>query len=54
MLINLKKNSMKELLHPKQTFIEVAGYKMNSYKSLTLVHTNDKQAGKEIMEMISY
>jgi hypothetical protein len=38
------KNSTKELLN----FGEVAGYKINSNKSVTFLYTKDKQAEKEI------
>jgi hypothetical protein len=31
-------------------FVEVAGYKINSNKSMAFLHTKDKQAEKEIRE----
>jgi hypothetical protein len=44
------KNSTRELLNPINSFIEVAGYKINSNKSVTFLSTEDKQAEKEIRE----
>jgi hypothetical protein len=44
------KNSIKELLSRINNFSKVAGYKINSNKSVAFLYTKDKQAGKEIME----
>jgi hypothetical protein len=44
------KNSTRELLNPINSFSEVAGYKINSNKSMAFLYTNDKQAEKEIRE----
>jgi hypothetical protein len=44
------KNSTRELLNLINNFSEVAGYKINSNKSLTFLYTKDKQAEKEIRE----
>ena len=40
------KNSTKELLQLINTFSNVAGYKINSKKSVALLYTKDKQGGK--------
>jgi hypothetical protein len=42
------KNSTRELLNLKNSFSEVAGYKINSNKSVAFLYTKDKQAEKEI------
>ena len=44
------KNSTKELLRLINTFSDVAGYKINSKKSVALMYTDDKRAKKEIRE----
>ena len=44
------KNSMKELLQLINTFNNVAGYKINSKKTVALLYTKDKEAGREIRE----
>ena len=44
------KNSTKELLQLINTFSNVAGYKINSKKSVALLYTKDKEAGREIRE----
>jgi hypothetical protein len=44
------KNSTRELLNLINSFSEVAGYKINSNKSMAFLYTNDKQAEKEIRE----
>ena len=45
--INDPKNSTKELLHLINTFSNVAGYKINSKKSIALLYIkNKKQRGK--------
>jgi hypothetical protein len=36
------------------SFNEVAGYKINSNKSMTFLYTKDKQAEKEIREITSF
>jgi hypothetical protein len=45
------KNSTRELLNLINKFSEVAGYKINSNKSVDLLYTKDKGAEKEIREM---
>jgi bisphosphoglycerate-dependent phosphoglycerate mutase len=42
------KNSTRELLHMINSFSEVAGYKINSNKSIAYHYTRDKKAEKEI------
>ena len=42
------KNSTRELLNLINNFSEVAGYKINSKKSVAFLCTKDKQAEKEI------
>ena len=44
------RNSTRELLNLINSFSEVAGYKINSSKSLVFLYTKDKQAEKEIKE----
>jgi hypothetical protein len=44
------KNSTRELLSLINSFSEVAGYKINSNKSMAFLYTKDKQAEKEIRE----
>jgi hypothetical protein len=42
------KNSIRELLNLINSLNEVAGYKINSNKSMAFVYTKDKQSEKEI------
>jgi hypothetical protein len=42
------KKFTRELLNLINNFSEVAGYKINSNKSVALLYTKDKQAEKEI------
>jgi retron-type reverse transcriptase len=44
------KNSIRELLNLVNSFSKVAGYKINSNKSMAFLYTKDKQAEKEIRE----
>ena len=44
------KNSTRELLNLINSFGEVAGYKINSNKSMAFLYTKNKQAEKEIRE----
>jgi hypothetical protein len=48
------KNSTRELLKLINNFTKVAGYKINSNKSVAFLCTKDKQAEKEIREMTSF
>jgi hypothetical protein len=44
------KNSTRELLNLRISFSEVAGYTINSNKSMAFLYTKNKQAEKEIRE----
>jgi hypothetical protein len=44
------KNSTRELLNLINSFSAVAGYKINSNKSVAILYTKDKQDEKEIRE----
>ena len=44
------KNSTRELLSLIYSFSEVAGYKINSNKSMAFLYTKDKQDEKEIRD----
>ena len=44
------KNSTRELLNLIKSFSEIAGYKINSNKSIAFLYTKDKQAEREIRE----
>ena len=44
------KNSTRELLKLINSFSEVAGYKINSKKSISFLYIKNKQAEKEIRE----
>ena len=48
--IRYPKNSTRELLSLINSFNEVAGYKINSNKSMAFLYTNDKWTEKEIRE----
>jgi len=52
MIVNISdpKNSTRELLSLINSFSEVAGYKINSNKSMAFLYTKDKQVEKEIRE----
>jgi hypothetical protein len=52
--ISNSKNSTRELLQLKNNFSKVAGYKINSNKSVAFLYTKDKQAEKEIKEIIPF
>jgi hypothetical protein len=47
-------NSTRDLLNLINYFSEVAGYKINSNKSVAFLYTKDKQAEKEILETIPF
>jgi hypothetical protein len=46
--INDPKNSTRELLKLKNKFSKVAGYKINSNKTVVFLYTNYKQAEKKL------
>ena len=48
------KNSTRELLNLINSFSAVAGYKINSNKSVAFLYTKDKQTVKEIREMTPF
>ena len=48
------KNSTRELLQLINNFNKVAGYKINSSKSVPFLYSKDKQAKKEIKEMTPF
>ena len=48
------KNSTTELLHLINNFSNVAGYKINSNKSVAFLYIKDKEAEKEIREIIPF
>jgi hypothetical protein len=52
MIVNTNdpKNSTRELLNLINSLSAVAGYKLNSDKSMAFLYTNDKQTEKEIRE----
>ena len=52
--ISNPKNSTRELLQLINNFIKVAGYKINSNKSVAFLYTKNKQAEKEIRETTSF
>jgi len=47
-------SSTRELLNKINTFSKVAGYKINSNKSVAFLYTKEKQAKKEIRERTPY
>ena len=46
------KDSIRKLLEPISEFIKVAGYKINTQKSLTFLYTNNEISEREIKESI--
>ena len=48
------KNSIKKLLNLITSFCSVAGYKINSNKSVAFLYSKDKQAEKEIREITPF
>jgi hypothetical protein len=48
--ISDRKNSTRELLNLIKSFSKVAGYKINSNKSMAFLYTKDQQAEKETRE----
>jgi hypothetical protein len=52
--ISDSKNSTREHLHLINNFSEVAGYKINSNKSVAFLYTKDEQVEKEIWETIPF
>jgi hypothetical protein len=52
--INVPQSSTSELLWLTNSFNKVAGYKINSKKSVTLLYTNDNGNEKKIREIALY
>ena len=48
------KHSMRKLLELISEFNKVAGYKINTQKSLSFLHTNNKKSKREIKESIPF
>ena len=48
------KSSSRELLQLIKNFSKVAGYKINSSKSVAFLYSKDKQAEKEVREMTPF
>jgi len=48
------KSSTRELLNLINTFNKVAGYKINSNKTVAFLYTKEKQAEKEIREITPF
>jgi hypothetical protein len=52
--ISNPKNSTREILQLINNFSNMAGYKMNSKKSVAFFYTNDKWAEKNIRETLPF
>lgn len=48
------KYSTRNLLHLMNTFIKIAGYKLNTEKSVALLYINDKNAKENIKEIMQF
>jgi hypothetical protein len=48
------KNSAKKTLRYHNTFSKVAGYKLNTQKSVAFLYTNNEQSVKEIRKIIPF
>ena len=48
------KNFTRELLQPIKNFSKLAGYKINSSKSVAFLYSRDKQAEKEVRKMTPF
>ena len=48
------KNSIRKLLELISEFSKVAGYKINTQKSLAFLYTNNEKSEREIKESISF
>ena len=48
------KDSIRKLLEPISEFSKVAGYKINTKKSLALLCTNNEKSEREIKESIPF
>ena len=54
MYIEILKDSTRKLLELISEFCKVAGYKINSQKSLAFLYTNNEKSEREIKESISF
>ena len=56
MILNIEnpKDTIRKLLEPVSEFSRVAGYKINTQKSLALLYTNNAKSAREIKESIPY
>ena len=48
------KDSIRKLLEPISEFSKVAGYKINTQKSLAFLYTNNEKSEREIKESIPF
>ena len=48
------KDSIRKLLELISEFSKIAGYKINTQKSLAFLYTNIKESGREIKESIPF
>ena len=48
------KDSIRKLLEPISEFRKVAGYKINTQKSLAFLYTNNEKSEREIKESIPF
>ena len=54
LFIENPKDSIRKLLELTSEFNKVAGYKINTQKSLSFLHTNNKKSKREIKESIPF
>ena len=56
MILNIEnpKDSIRKLLELISEFINVAGYKINTKKSLSFLYTNNEKSEREIKESIQF
>ena len=52
--IESHKDSIRKLLELISEFSKVAGYKINTQKSLVFLYTNNEKSGREIKESIPF
>ena len=52
--IEMPKDSIRRLLELIREFSKVAGYKINTQKSLTFLYTNNEKSEREIKESIPF
>ena len=48
------KDTTRKLLEPINEYSKVAGYKINTQKSLAFLHTNNEKTEREIQETIPF